>query len=72
MFVNGYNVISLIYNVESEDMISSFYKVSHWSNCTQLDFMTRKEHGNAHTDSSGCLHLWLVGNQGVIISNCHA
>lgn len=40
--VNGYNVISLIYNVESEDMISSFYKVSHWSNCTPTGFYDQK------------------------------
>lgn len=40
--VNGYNVVLLIYNVESEDMISSLYKVSHWSNCTPAGFCGQK------------------------------
>lgn len=40
--VNDYNVISLIYNVETEDMISSLWKVSHWSNCTPTGFYDQK------------------------------
>ena len=40
--VNGDNIILLIYNAECEDMISSLYKASHWSNCTPTGFYGQK------------------------------
>lgn len=40
--VNGDNIMLLIYNAECEDMISSLYKVSHWSNCTPTGFYGQK------------------------------
>jgi len=53
--VNGYNIISLTYNVESEGMMVSLYKVSHWSNCPPTWFYGQRKHFNMHTNSEDTL-----------------
>lgn len=70
--VNGDNIILLIYNAECEDMISSLYKVSHWSNCTQTGFYGQKRAWLCPQIPQAALRLGLFSNQRVIISNCPA